>query len=97
MGWFDALTTHAFFNGTMWSMSRSLAAVQTPPSNGLVHEPEVAVQAELVWTLVPSRLSTNSLVEVSCALQPVKRRRGKTYRVLQLPLMVSHVGNRSRS
>lgn len=59
----DALTTQAFFNGTMWSMSRSLAAVQTPPSKGLVHDPEVAVHAELVWTLVPSRLSTNSLVK----------------------------------
>lgn len=52
----------------MWSMSRSLAAVQTPPSKGLVHDPDVAVQAELVWTLVPSRLSTNSLMGVSRGL-----------------------------
>ena len=94
----DALTTHASFNGTMWSMSRSLAAVQTPPSNGLVHEPEVAVQAELVWTLTPSRLSTNSLMRVSRpSLHLVARWGRKTYRVLQLPLMVSHWGNRSRS
>lgn len=58
----------------------------------------MAAQAELVWTLVPSRLSTNSLSGVSRGLLVgVERVGGRTDRVLQLPLMVSHVGNRSRS
>lgn len=58
----NSLTTQAFFNGTIWSMSTSLAAVHDAPSYGLSHVPEVAVQAELTTTLVPSRLSTYSLV-----------------------------------
>lgn len=45
----------------MWSMSTSLAAVQVAPSYGLSHDPEVAVQAELTTTLVPSRFRTYSL------------------------------------
>jgi len=42
-------------------MSISLAAVHTPPSYGLAHVPEVAEQAELVTTFVPSRFKTYSL------------------------------------
>lgn len=45
----------------MWSMSTSLAAVQVAPSYGLNHDPDVAVQAELTTTLVPSRFRTYSL------------------------------------
>lgn len=55
------LTIQAFFNGTIWSMSTSDAAVQVAPSNGENHLPEVAAQASLVTTLVPSRLKTYSL------------------------------------
>jgi hypothetical protein len=42
-------------------MSISLAAVHVAPSNGLVQVPEVAEQAELVTTFVPSRFKTYSL------------------------------------
>ena len=62
-GWLreGVLTTHAFFNGTMWSMSRSDAAVQVAPSYGLFHEPVVAMQAESTVMLVASRFKTYSL------------------------------------
>ena len=46
----------------MWSMSTSDAAVQVAPSYGLYQLPEVAAQAELATTLVPSRLRTVSRV-----------------------------------
>lgn len=57
----ERLTIQAFFNGTMWSMSTSLAAVQVAPSYGLSQDPDVATQAELTTTLVPSRFRTYSL------------------------------------
>lgn len=56
------LTTQAFFRGTMWSMSTSLAAVQVAPSYGLFQVPLVAAHAELTTTPVPSRWSTVSRV-----------------------------------
>lgn len=54
-------TFQALDRGTMWSMSTSDAAVHLAPSKGLTQVPEVAAQAELVTTLVPSRISTVSL------------------------------------
>lgn len=59
-GWL--LTFHALLNGTMWSMSTSLAAVHVAPSYGLTHVPDVAAQELLVTTFVPSRFSTSSRV-----------------------------------
>ena len=53
----------AFLRGTMWSMSTSEAAVQVAPSYGENQDPDVAVQALLVTTLLPSRLRTYSLVK----------------------------------
>lgn len=44
-------------------MSTSEAAVQVSPSYGLNHDPDVAVQALLTSTLVPSRFRTYSLVD----------------------------------
>lgn len=60
-GWL-LLTFQALLNGTMWSMSTSLAAVHVAPSYGLTHVPDVAAQALLVTTFVPSRFSTCSRV-----------------------------------
>jgi hypothetical protein len=57
----ETLTIHAFFKGTMWSMSTSEAAVHTAPSYGLSQLPEVAVHAEFTTTLLPSRFKTYSL------------------------------------
>lgn len=59
------LTIQAFFSGTIWSMSKSLAAVHVAPSYGLNHVPDVAVHAEFTTTLVPSRLSTYSLPQTA--------------------------------
>jgi hypothetical protein len=56
-----ALTTQAFFRGTIWSMSMSEAAVHVAPSKAETHVPEVAVQAEFVTTFVPSLFRTYSL------------------------------------
>ena len=76
-------------------MSISLAAVHTPPSYGLAHVPEVAEQAELVTTFVPSRFKTYSLDD-TFSTNP-RQIQKQTYRVLQDPSMVFHVGNRSLS
>ncbi len=55
-------TFHALLNGTTWSMSTSLAAVQVAPSYGEYHVPLSAEQS-LPWTTsVPSRFSTTSRV-----------------------------------
>ena len=71
------ITIQAFFSGTMWSMSTSEAAVQVAPSKGEYHRPDVAEQASLVTTLVPSRFRTYSLVtqkSVHCAGWAGRRR-----------------------
>ena len=57
----------------MWSMSMSLAADHVAPSYGLFHVPDVAVQAELTTTPVPSRCSTYSLRLVSEPPQRLQR------------------------
>lgn len=57
----NLLTIQAFLSGTMWSMSTSEAAVQVAPSKGENQVPDVAEQASLVTTLVPSRFKTYSL------------------------------------
>jgi hypothetical protein len=98
----QGLTIQAFFSGTIWSMSRSEAAVNLRSSYGDTQLPDTATHALLVWTLVPSRLRTNSLDGVS---QHRRKRKGgvtdeaeltETHRVLQVPEMVSQVGNLSR-
>ena len=58
----DAPDFQALLRGTMWSMSRSEAAVQVAPSYGDAQVPEVEAQALSVTTLVPSRLRTVSRV-----------------------------------
>jgi hypothetical protein len=85
-------------SGTMWSMSTSEAAVQVAPSKGETHLPDVAEQASLVTTLVPSRFRTYSLgshVKVS-SLCGLGWEETGPYRVLQEPLTVPQWGNRSR-
>ena len=86
----------AFLSGTMWSMSTSEAAVQVAPSYGENQVPDVAAQALSTTTLVPSRFRTYSLDTGRLVLLQCKKEKISAHRVLQVPLTVVQVVNRSR-
>ena len=80
-------------------MSTSEVAVQVAPSYGLNQDPEVALHEESTTTLLPSRFNTNSLDFTTPLAHGIWFNKPScvvAYLVLHVPLMVSHVGKRSR-